>query len=200
MKITAVNTYAVKIPREVADVVGTAGLPVRLKGEIATGQAPSAASSYQWAQSYRTLYSTRIETLLVSIETEEGIVGWGEAQSPLAPEVVATIIETLLSPIIIGEDALAPEALWNRMYSAMRVRGHAGGFYLDAIAGIDIAIWDLCGKAYDQPVYRLLGGPLRTTLPCYISGLTGADDRARLAYARLRFDQGSRSFKVFLRP
>lgn len=198
MKITAVNTYPVKMPREVGAVVGTAGLPAPLMGEIARPQAASIASSYQWAQSYRTLYSTRIETLLVSIETNEGIIGWGEAQSPLAPEVVAATIETLLGPIIIGEDALAPEALWNRMYSAMRVRGHTGGFFVDAIAGIDMAIWDICGKAYDQPVCRLLGGPIRTTLPCYISGLPGADDREKLDYARAHFDQGSRCFKIFL--
>jgi len=80
----------------------------------------------------------------------------------------------------------------------MRVRGQTGGFYLDAIAGVDIAIWDVCGKAYDQPVYRLLGGPLRTTLSSYISGLAGADDPERLAYARLKFEEGSRSFKIFL--
>lgn len=193
MKIVAAEAFAVKIPRDLADATGTAGLPARLKDS-----AGGVLSDYQWAESFRTLYSTKIETTLVRVETDEGIIGWGEAQAPVAPEITRTIINSLLGPILIGEDALAPEMLWDRMYSAMRVRGHTGSFLLDAMAGLDIAIWDICGKAYGQPIYRLLGGPFQKTLPCYISGLAGANDRERIDYVRDHTERGARAFKLYL--
>lgn len=188
MKIKRVRAIPVKLPRNLAADTGSAGSPARL-----VGQKP-----YRPAERYDTIYSTQIETTLVQVETEVGLVGWGEAQSPVAPEVTAAIIETLLGPLIAGEDALAPEQLWHQMYSAMRARGHGGGFYLDAIAGIDIAVWDLCGKAFGQPVCRLLGGPCRKEIPYYISGLTGATQPERIAFVSRFVDQGHRDFKLFM--
>lgn len=188
MKIERVRAIPVKLPRNLAADTGTAGSPAKL-----IGQKP-----YRPAERYDTIYSAQIETTLVRIETEVGLVGWGEAQSPVAPEITASIIDRLLGPLIAGEDALAPEQLWHHMYSAMRVRGHGGGFYLDAIAGIDIALWDLCGKAFGQPVYRLLGGPCRTEIPYYISGIAGATQAERIAYVERFADQGHRNFKLFL--
>lgn len=196
MNLTSVRALPVKIPRDLAGATGTAGSPARLAGHA--GAASAEASGYRWAENYRTVYSTHIETTLVRVETDEGIVGWGEAQSPVAPEVTASVVNVLLGPLLIGEDALAPESLWDRMYAAMRVRGHTGSFLLDAIAGIDIAVWDVCGKVYQQPVCRLLGGPVRTALPAYVSGLAGADRAAKVAYARAQADRGARAFKVFL--
>lgn len=193
MKIAVVKAFALRIPRDFADATGTAGSPAQLK-DVTEGH----SSQYRWAESYKTLYSTYIETTLVRIETDGGIVGWGEAQSPVAPQITTAIIESLLGPVLIGEDALAPEALWERMYSTMRVRGHTGSFLLDAISGLDIAIWDICGKAYGQPIFRLLGGPIRTDMPYYISGLSGANNQEKVVCARRYFDAGARAFKVFL--
>ncbi|MBV8818204.1 MAG: mandelate racemase/muconate lactonizing enzyme family protein [Acidobacteriaceae bacterium] len=188
MRITEVRAYAVKLPRDLGQSAGTAGSPAPLRGE----------TEYRCAEKYPTVYSSQIETTLVEVVTDSGLRGWGEAQSPVAPEITAAIVNTLLGPMIRGEDALAPEHLWDRMYSAMRVRGQTGGFYLDAIAGIDIAIWDLCGKAMGQPVYRLLGGPCRGTVPYYVSGLAGATHEERVAFARSHLEQGAGGFKVFL--
>ena len=61
----------------------------------------------------------------------------------------------------LGQDPLAIEAHWDRLYHSMRLRGHNTGFMMEALAGVDIALWDLAGKALGQPVYRLLGGPFR---------------------------------------
>ena len=174
MKIAEIRAHAVKIPRDLAGSTGTAGSPARLSGA-------GSASEYRWADTYRTVYSQSIETVLVRVETDEGVVGWGESQAPVAPEITATVVNSLLGPLLIGADALAPEALWDRMYAAMRVRGHTGSFLVDAIAGIDTAVWDICGKVVGQPVYRLLGGPVRKELRCYISGLAGATLEARTA-------------------
>lgn len=188
--ITRVQARAVRIPRDVAESRGTAGSPAAL------GQA--AGPRYRWAENYPTLYADHLETVLVSIETSDGLIGWGEAQAPVAPEITRTVIDTLLGPLLVGEDALAPEAIWDRLYAAMRVRGHTGSFLLDAMAGIDLAVWDLCGKAYGQPVYRLLGGPCRTALPCYVSGLGGATTEQRVDEARAWAARGARAFKIFL--
>ncbi len=188
MRIKRVVAIPLKLPRDLAADTGTAGSPARLAG----------SGVYRRAEHYSTVYSNQIETTLVQVETDSGEVGWGEAQSPVAPEVSSAVIETLLGPMITGEDALAPERLWDLMYSAMRVRGHTGGFYLDAIAGIDIAIWDLCGKASGLPLYRLLGGPCRTDVPYYISGLAGATEADRVAYVSRFVEQGNKAFKLFL--
>lgn len=192
MRITSIKAYPVRIPRNFDDAVGTAGTPVTI-----SDTKRGASFQYGWAGHYRTLYSKNLETTLVRIETDAGVIGWGEAQSPVAPEITSTIINTLLGPILIDEDALAPEALWQRMYSAMRVRGHTGSFLLDAIAGLDIAIWDICGKVYRQPIYRLLGGPCQKRLRCYVSGLAGRNNSEKISYARQHFEKGARAFKLF---
>jgi D-galactarolactone cycloisomerase len=198
MKICDVQAYTVKIPRNIQGALGTAGSPALLT-DIESGKVPGLPSfTYKWADINQTIYSTRIETTLVRVETDSGIVGWGESQSPVAPEITRIIIESLLRPIIIGEDAQAPEILWSRMYQAMRVRGHTGSFLRDAIAGIDIALWDICGKAWGQPVCRLFGGAPHLEMPSYISGLEGQDLESRVSYARSQVAAGARRFKVFL--
>jgi galactonate dehydratase len=189
MKITRVTAYAIKIPRDLATAHGTAGSPAPLI---------EGASDYRFAATYQTLYSTKIETALVKIETDAGLIGWGEAQAPLAPEVVCTIIETLLTPQLIGQDPMAHERLWTRMYAGMRARGHTGSFMLDAIAGVDTALWDLRGKALKVRVCDLLGGPFANELPAYISGLAGAHDEARLAQAAEYSERGFNAFKIFM--
>lgn len=189
MKITQVTALAVKIPRGWVSAQGTAGSPSPLR---------HGSGEYRWAENYPTLYSTQIETALIKIETDAGIVGWGEAQAPLAPEVVCTLVKTLLAPILLGEDPLAHEYLWHRLYSAMRVRGHTGSFLLDAIAGIDIALWDIKGKALQRPCCELLGGPFVQTLPTYLSGLAGKNLAARIAGAVDYHARGFDAFKVFL--
>jgi D-galactarolactone cycloisomerase len=189
MKITGVETFAIKIPRDVEAAQGTAGSPAPLQ---------EADTEYRFAESYQTLYSTRIETALVKIETNAGFVGWGESQAPLAPEVVCMIIRTLLAPQLIGEDPMAHERLWSRMYAGMRVRGHTGSFMLDAIAAIDMALWDLRGKALARNLTELLGGPFTRRLPAYISGLSGKDQEERIFEAAKYQLGGFNAFKIFM--
>jgi D-galactarolactone cycloisomerase len=189
MKITNVTAYAIKIPRDVTEARGTAGSPAPLQ---------AGASDYRFAASYQTLYSTKIETALIKIETDAGLIGWGEAQSPVAPEVVCTIVRTILAPILMDEDPMAHERLWSRLYNAMRVRGHTGSFLLDAIAGLDTALWDIKGKALKVRVCDLLGGPFVNELPAYVSGLSGADDAARIEQAAAYQQRGFAAFKLFM--
>ena len=119
----------------------------------------------------RFVYSRTIDTVIVRIETDTGHVGWGEAKAPVAPQATAKIIELLLTDILIGADPRDVLVLWERMYAGMRVRGHRAGFYIEAIAGVDIALWDLAGQAADAPISTLLGGKMRESVRVYASGI-----------------------------
>jgi len=139
----------------------------------------------------------------VRIRLDTGLTGWGESQAPLAPEVASTIVERLLRPVLEGEEFDgSPERigeLWDLMYAAMRVRGQTGGFMLDAIAGVDLALWDLAGKIAGQPVSAILaGGARKETVPAYLSGVHGASLEDRLAVARAAYEDGFRVFKIYL--
>ena len=99
------------------------------------------------------------------IETDSGVIG---IAGPL-PEMVATFIAKRLRPILLGQDPIAHEKLWDQMHRIM-VHGRQGDAML-AISAVDCALWDLKGRWLDQPVYRLIGGPTRDTVPCYASML-----------------------------
>jgi L-alanine-DL-glutamate epimerase-like enolase superfamily enzyme len=83
------------------------------------------------------------------------------------------------------------------MYELMNLRGHGGGFMIDAIAAVDMALWDLKGKALGVPLAVLLGGPFRRELPCYVSGLRGQSDADKVADLRRHQDAGFSTFKLF---
>ena len=187
MKIRTVEAFAFQAERDLSPGTGTAGSPAPLK---------AAASHYRWAETYPVLYSTRFETALVRITLEDGTYGWGEAQAPVAPEVACAIIEQILKPVLEGQDfEPTPEGvsqLWWTMYSTMRVRGQTGGFMLDAIAGIDLALWDLAGKLTKKSVGELLGST-RTSVPAYLSGLPAGDPESVTAW----HDTGISTVKVF---
>jgi L-alanine-DL-glutamate epimerase-like enolase superfamily enzyme len=131
----------------------------------------------------QTLYSIHDHTVLVKLTTESGIVGWGESFGVVAPEAVALIARDLLTPLVLGRDPHDVVAIAEDIYNAMRVRGFFGGFYVDALAGVDIALWDLRGKLTGLPVCKLLGAQRHTRIPAYVSGLPKAtrDERAQLA-------------------
>ena len=174
-------------------------IPVRIKRDEAyLGSLPDNVDpeKYFTRPPYRALYSAYFETVFVKMTTTDGVVGWGEALAPVAPEVVATIIEQLLSPVLIGRNPLDGDVLWSKMYDLMRVRGYYGGFMLDAITACDIALWDLRGKILNQPVYQLLGGAYRESIPCYVSGLPRPTAEQRLELAQTFVDRGFQAFKL----
>lgn len=117
------------------------------------------------------------QTVLVKVTTDQGIVGWGESHAVMTPRAVATIITDLLAPVVLGKDARQIEAIWEKMYSTQRLRGYGTGYFTRALAGIDIALWDIVGKASGLPVYQLLGGKFRDRIPTYagVGGGTPAE-------------------------
>lgn len=144
-----------------------------------------AAYPYLWRG--RAAYSQTVDTTLVKISTDAGIIGWGEAKAPVAPTVTAAIIRDLLAGLLIDQDPTDPALHWERIYGAMRIRGHAAGFWMEALSGIDIALWDITGKALDVPVAKLLGGQYRARVKVYASGIPGVRaDAPPDAWERLR--------------
>jgi L-alanine-DL-glutamate epimerase-like enolase superfamily enzyme len=104
--------------------------------------------------------------LLVEIETDDGIVGIGE--SGPGGGVTAAVIEKDLAPLLLGQDPLLIEGLWQRMFARPRQYGRRG-LVMQALSGIDIALWDIAGKVAKLPVYRLLGA-CRDRVEAYASG------------------------------
>src|SRR5688572_21737699 len=98
------------------------------------------------------------------IETNHGIVGWGEVKG-VDPRVSKPLAESLFE-LIDGENPTRIEHLWQKVYRAHRdIRG--GPFMVHTLAGIDMALWDIAGKLWNTPVYRLLGGPCRDRIRVY---------------------------------
>lgn len=185
MKITSVSAYAVK-SKVRYQPAGQVSVQNRLPG-----------SDYQRFAPYPQLYSARSEALVVRVGTDEGITGWGETQAPIAPEIAQTIIQKVVGPAVLGQDPLATNVRFMEMYGTQRVRGQGGGYQLDAIAGVDTALWDIRGKAAGCSVADLLGGRFRDELPCYVTGLRGRTLAERLDEARGWAERGI-GVKAFL--
>jgi D-galactarolactone cycloisomerase len=145
----------------------------------------------------------RRSATLVEVMTDEGLSGWGEAfaQGLEPPEIAATVIDKALRPLVVGQDPLDIEVLWHRMYHMTRDFGRKGSV-ISAISAIDIALWDIAGKARDEPVFRLLGGAFRDTVQPYATGfyrISGQGEAERLAEEALdHYEAGFRMMKVKL--
>ena len=108
---------------------------------------------------------------LVEIETDEGITGWGECFGPgniaLANKY---IVEKVIQPLIIGEDPINKEYIWHKVYNLLRDSGQKG-MPIQALSGIDIALWDILAKKAKMPLYQLLGGKTNNKIPVYGYGM-----------------------------
>ena len=167
MRIARITGYAVKSPQAYA-----------MSGAVRPGE-PLPGTDYRRFAPHRQLYSDRSEAALVRVETDDGVVGWGEAQAPIGPEVVLTIVELLLGPTVLGLDPRVTTARATDMTETLRVRGQVGGFQQDAIAALDTALWDIKGRASGLSLADLAGGRLRDTLPAYVTGLRERTEEGR---------------------
>jgi galactonate dehydratase len=138
-------------------------------GALASAQDPPAASV---ADRTTTLRITKLTPtvvgpkVFVKIETNHGITGWGEIDQ-LEPQSAATLARSLFE-LLDGENPTRIEHLWQKLFRSHRdMRG--GPFMVHTIAGIDMALWDIAGKMWGVPVYRLLGGPVRDKIRMYPS-------------------------------
>lgn len=165
--ITKVETFIVSIPRDVPYL-----------GPLRPGERIN-EKGYVVRNGNRSIYPTTDMSVLVKVTGESGRVGWGETYGIVAPQAVKAILDEVLGPVVVGRDPAHAVVIHEDLYDLMRVRGFFGGYYVDALAGIDIAIWDLFAKGVNLPLCDLLGGRRHATLPAYVSGLPKATLRER---------------------
>lgn len=131
---------------------------------------------------YSQQYYARRSAHLVEVETDVGISGWGECFGPGNIALAnRTIVEKVIQPMIVGENPLNRDVLWHRVYNLTRDHGQKG-MPIQALSGVDIALWDIAGKVAGQPIHMLLGGAHRTRVPVYGYGMMlRREDAASLA-------------------
>jgi L-alanine-DL-glutamate epimerase-like enolase superfamily enzyme len=135
------------------------------------------------------------ETLLIKVETDAGITGWGEAFPHRVWRAIRSLVETLIAPVCIGADPTAISALMNRLMRHTYGVGRAGPV-MYALSGLDIALWDILGKAANLPVYKLLGGTQCDRLPAYASLLKYANRDHVVRYCEEAIGRGYRDIKL----
>jgi galactonate dehydratase len=139
-----------------------------------------------------TTYAVPPRWLFLKIETDDGLVGWGEPVLEGRAATVAAAVEEL-SDYLIGQDPTQIEDLWNVLYRSGFYRG--GGIHMSALAGIDQALWDIKGKAVGLPAYELLGGKVRDRIKVY-SWVGGDRPADTAAAARDAVDRGFSAVKM----
>lgn len=181
--ITAVDVYLVSVDR---------GTPY-LGGDV--DQWMVKGTDYFIRPSNDVIYSVHDKSVIVRLATDDGVVGWGEAFGMVAPQAVGSIITDVLAPMTLGKSVHTPATIYDELYRAMRTRTPFGGFYLDAIAAVDIALWDARSKVVGIPIPDLLGGQRRSHIPVYVSGLPEPTRDERLETALGWQQRGFNSFK-----
>jgi L-alanine-DL-glutamate epimerase-like enolase superfamily enzyme len=138
---------------------------------------------------------TSIDMLLVRIDTDGGITGWGEAFGHRIFPATRAAIDTLLGPMCVGRDPSQIAAINDEMQRLLHGIGRNGPV-IYALSGIDIALWDIAGKVAGVPLYRLLGGSPRADLPAYASLLRYGAADAVARYTEQALGRGYRLIKL----
>ncbi|MDX1981178.1 MAG: mandelate racemase/muconate lactonizing enzyme family protein [Bryobacteraceae bacterium] len=142
-----------------------------------------------------TVHAGPVQWLWVRIHTDEGITGLGETYP--RPETEKAVVLGALAPVLLGRDPSRIDRLWADMFEAIAYSGWAGA-ELRAISAVDIALWDIAGKVAGQPVYKLLGGASRETIPTYNTCYDNIDfHREPVRLAQSLLDSGITAMKIW---
>lgn len=148
------------------------------------------------------VYTTPIrQALLVEVRTDDGLVGWGESGSGTLSRAGAVFVEDVLAPLAVGEDPFDLDRIGQKVQTTLDRAGWAGDFAVQAWSGLEVALWDIKGKAVGRPVSQLLGGRVRDRVMAYATGLyylpTATDpSAARQEEARGYIAAGYRAMKM----
>lgn len=137
------------------------------------------------------------DCVIVKVTTENGIIGWGEAHHGRCPGAIGQLINTTLKQLVCSMNAADVVGVWDRIYSRQLASHGMGTASALAMSGIDLALWDIRGKAIGWPLYRLLGGA-RRAIPAYAGGISLGYQPAEelVAEARSLVEQGYRNLKL----
>jgi L-rhamnonate dehydratase len=143
--------------------------PIEMTGSwLSNGLIANPMSVYPQYRERRSSWYGPMTTAVVVIETDEGLRGLGTVgggRGRLAP----AIIEDQFKTLVVGRSPFDIELIWEQLYRASQFYGRRG-VVIDVISGIDIALWDLVGKALGQPVFNLIGGRTKEKIPAYVTG------------------------------
>src|SRR5262245_24930473 len=167
MKITAIETIHVRIPF-------TCGGPV----PVFAGRT--------W---------DTVDTLLVRVDTDSGITGWGEAFGHTIIPATRVTIQTMLAPLCLGRDPTQIDAMLLDLHQCLHIFGRNGPVVY-GLSGIEMALWDIAGKRAGCPVYDLLGGSAKRDLPAYASLIRYSDPDLVARNAARAVSQGFRRVKL----
>ncbi|MEW2919565.1 mandelate racemase/muconate lactonizing enzyme family protein [Ruegeria sp. ANG10] len=125
---------------------------------------------------YSQQYYDKRTTHLVEIQTDEGVTGWGECFGPGNVAIAnKSIVEKVIQPMVLGMDPLDKDVIWHKVYNLLRDHGQSG-MPIQALSGVDIALWDISGKISGLPLHKLVGGAHRASVPCYGYGMMLRDE------------------------
>jgi D-galactarolactone cycloisomerase len=153
---------------------------------------------FEFHPGWQTVYASSVEVGITRVTLADGSQGWGEPNTTIGPEVYCLILKNLIAQMVEGREYGSPVELWDFLYDAQRGRGYLSGFWLDALAGLDIAVWDAIGKREKMPVHQMFGRPIRESMPAYLSGIRRAKIEERISYGNEWVDRGLTGAKIFL--
>ena len=182
--IKSIDVYAVDIPQDDTYL-----------GSLGPGESVN-ESGYFVRRGNRTIYPAKMRSVAVRVTLDSGAEGWGETYGLVAPNALHALIDDIIRPIVTGRSPFDVQVIWEDLYDLIRVRGYHGGFWLDAIAAVDIALWDLMGQLTGAPLHKLLGGKRRDRIPAYVSGLPHPTLKGRVALAQSFVDRGFKAIKI----
>jgi D-galactarolactone cycloisomerase len=136
-----------------------------------------------------------LDFCLVRVETDAGIIGWGDAFAYNCRSTVATAVNDMLAPLAAGHDAADISGLHYLIQKKLHIFGRFG-VQAYALSGLDIALWDIAGKAAGKPVHQLLGGATRSSIPCYASLLRYGDAALVAKYCERALGEGYTEIKL----
>ncbi len=183
-RIATIDVFSVTIPQDKTYL-----------GGLGPGESINSAG-YLVRRANRTIYPAQMRSAVVRVTLTSGEEGWGETYGLVAPVAISALVSDIIAPIIAGRSPFDVQAIWEDLYDLMRVRGYTGGFWLDALAAVDIALWDLMGKLTGLPLHQLLGGKHRDRIPAYVSGLPAPTIPEKVAFAKSFIDKGYKAVKI----
>ena len=135
---------------------------------------------------YSQQFYNRRTAHIIEVSTDEGITGWGECFGPGNVAIAnRTIVERVIGPMVLGDDPLDRDVTWHKVYNLLRDHGQKG-MPLQALSGVDIALWDIAGKVAGLPLHKMIGGAHRTRVRTYGYGMMLKRENASEHAARFR--------------
>ncbi|MDA0232018.1 MAG: mandelate racemase/muconate lactonizing enzyme family protein [Chloroflexi bacterium] len=153
---------------------------------------------FEFKRGWQTVYARYVESPLLKVTLADGTTGWGEANCGIGPEVLCAIADNIIAQMVTGREFGNPAALWDFLYDSQRGRGYSSGYWLDALAALDIAVWDALGRREGLPVAAMISDSPRTEIPVYLSGVRRNTLEERVEHVNQWRESGLRGAKIFL--